>query len=163
MHTWSTARCSQSQSEVGFGIIGIHLTHSCWQSPSSFITASVWKCKKHLHFVGGQKHENFFKNTHDMLQILHQVWSPPKWVPFTLPKTNKKSLWKGAISKGNVIFQPLIFRCYKVRKRLVSKWLITLIYPIYRKVTLPETNIAHKNGGFQWESPVPVVYFQGLR
>ena len=73
---------------------------------SCFITASVWKFKKNLHFVRGQKvilqpklhtqwkkHENSFKTTHDMLQILHQVWSPPKWVrwvPFTLPKTNRK-------------------------------------------------------------------------
>ena len=26
--------------------------------------------------------------------------------------------------------------------------------------TLPETNMAPENGGFQWESPFPGVYFQ---
>ncbi len=29
-------------------------------------------------------------------------------------------------------------------------------------VTLPKTNMAPKNGGFQQESPFPGVYFQGL-
>ena len=30
------------------------------------------------------------------------------------------------------------------------------------KFTLPETNITPENGGVQWESPFPVVYFQWL-
>ena len=33
-------------------------------------------------------------------------------------------------------------------------------YPKHPRITLPETNIAPKNDGSQWESPFPVGYFQ---
>ena len=36
------------------------------------------------------------------------------------------------------------------------------LFMVVSDCTLPETNIAPENGGFQYESPFPGVYFQGL-
>ena len=40
--------------------------------------------------------------------------------------------------------------------------LVKEFHPKNNAITLPKTNIAPKNGGFQYQSPFPVVYFQGL-
>ena len=46
--------------------------------------------------------------------------------------------------------------------RFVDRWLVNKTRPPwFSDNTLPETNIAPKNGGFQYESPFPGVYFQG--
>ena len=61
-------------------------------------------------------------------------------------------------SLKNFSFVPLDFAIYEKQQKSIS----TFDFCLGASLTLPETNIAPKNGGFQEESPFPGFDCQGL-